>query len=212
MQWCCSIGILTLLHRLVWPIYMIGLTSSPRLSSKLGICQFWVSTYAPLFLGKACVPWNISQSPKLHWNNKKHLLQSCLAFKSDIVYRSSHLILLNILTSILLHVEPSLSTYYLGCEFMKYQLKIILTLVSYCGCIKWPNCYKFNQSPQYLDWMMARLLLNPFDLFSTSLPICLGLCKCPTTRFLTTNLGLKKLWNLNSRSSSPTGQISVNGI
>ena len=90
--------------------------------------------------------------------------------------------------------------------------KIILTLVSYCGCIKWPNCYKVNRSPQYLDWMMARLLLNPSELFSPCLPICPWLCKCPTTSILITNLGLNKLWNLNSRSCSPTGQISVNGI
>ena len=131
---------------------------------------------------------------------------------------SAVLILLNILTSVLLHTvdtscvsETSLVTHYLGCEFLKHQLKIILTLVSCCRCIKWPNCYKVNRSPQYLDWMMARLLLNP-SLFSPFLPISLGLCKCPTTSFLTTNLGLKKLWNLNSRSSSPTDQISVNGI
>ena len=171
-QWCNPIGILTKLPRPVWPVYRTGLTGSPRLSSKLGICQFWMSTYAHLFLGKTCVPRNISQSPKLHWNNEKHLRQSCLVFKGDIVYRPCHFILLNIFTPILLHAintscvsEPSLSTYYLSCEFLKHQLKIILTLVSYCRWIKWPNCYKVNRSPQYIDWMMARLLLNPSDLF-----------------------------------------------
>ena len=61
-QWWSPIVNLTKLSRLVWPVYMTGLTSSPRLSSKLGICQFGVSTYAPLFLGKAYVPRNISLS------------------------------------------------------------------------------------------------------------------------------------------------------
>ena len=50
----------------VWPVL-------PRLSRKPSSCQFWVSTYAPLFLGKACVPRNISPSPKIHLNNEKHL-------------------------------------------------------------------------------------------------------------------------------------------
>ena len=129
-QWCSPIGILTMLPRPVWPVYRTGLTGLPRLSSKLGICQFWMSTYAPLFLGKTCVPRNISQRRKLHWNNEKHLCQSCLAFKGDIVYRPYHSILLNIFTSVLLHAnnascvsEPSLSTYYLSCELLKHQLK-----------------------------------------------------------------------------------------
>ena len=91
-------------------------------------------------------------------------------------------------------------------------IKITLTHVICCGRTTWPNWYKVNRSPQYSDWMMSRLLLNPSNLFSSCLPICLGLCKCPTTSFLTTNLGLNKSWNLNSRSSNPTGQISVNGI
>jgi len=49
-----------------WPVH-------PDCPANLGICQFWVSTYVPLFLGKACIPRNISHSPKLHWNNEKHL-------------------------------------------------------------------------------------------------------------------------------------------
>jgi hypothetical protein len=34
-------------------------------------CQIRVSTYVPLFLGKACVPWNIYSAPELHRNNVK---------------------------------------------------------------------------------------------------------------------------------------------
>ena len=156
-QWCSPIGILTMLPRLVWPVYWTGLTDSPRLSSKLGICQFWMSTYAPLFLGKACAR-NISQSPELHWNNENHPRQSCLVFKDDIVYRPYQLILPNIFISFLLHAinascvsEPSLSTYYLSCELLETPIKIIPTIVSCCGRIIWPNCYKVNRSPQ--SWL-----------------------------------------------------------
>ena len=65
-QWCSPIGDLKKSFWLVWPVYMTSLTGLPRLSSKPELCQFWVSTYASLFLGKACVPRNIFQSLRLH--------------------------------------------------------------------------------------------------------------------------------------------------
>ena len=86
MQWCSPIGILKLLPRPVWPICKTGQTGSPRLSSKLGIWQFWMSTYAFMFLGKACVPRNISHSPKLHWNNEKHLRTNPALLSRVILY------------------------------------------------------------------------------------------------------------------------------
>ena len=129
-QWWSPIDNLTKLSWPVWPLCMTGLIGSSKLPANLVLCQFWMPTYAPLFLGKACVPRNISQSPKLHWNNEKHLRQSCLIFKGDIVYRPHQLILPNIFTSFLLHAinascvsKPFLSIYYLGCEFLKHQLK-----------------------------------------------------------------------------------------
>ena len=72
-QWCSRIGNLTNFSRPVWLVSMRGLTSLSRLPRKPYSCQFWVSTYAPLFLSKACVLRNISPSPKMHLNNEKHL-------------------------------------------------------------------------------------------------------------------------------------------
>ena len=62
MQWWGSIDHLTTLSWLFWPVYTTTLTGLSRLSSKPVVCQFCVSTYAPMFLGIACVPRNTSQS------------------------------------------------------------------------------------------------------------------------------------------------------
>jgi hypothetical protein len=68
----------------------VGLTGS------LQTCQIQVSTYAPLFLGKACVPRNIYSAPKLHRNNVKHKnSKQVLLFKHDRIYRPYYLNLRN---------------------------------------------------------------------------------------------------------------------
>ena len=107
IQWWSPTSNLTNLTRPVWPVYMRGLTGLPRLSRKYSSFQFWVSTYAPLFLGKACIPRNISPSPKMHLNNEKHL-------------RTNHVLLskgryhISAMSSCV--SETSLSIYNLGCE------------------------------------------------------------------------------------------------
>ena len=61
-QWCSPIDDLTNFSWPVWPVCTWGLTGMSRSSRKSESCQFWVSTYAPLFLGKACISRNISPS------------------------------------------------------------------------------------------------------------------------------------------------------
>jgi hypothetical protein len=68
----------------------VGLTGS------LQTYQIQVSTYAPLFLGKACVPRNIYSAPKLHRNNVKQTnSKQVLLFKDDRIYRPHYLNLRN---------------------------------------------------------------------------------------------------------------------
>jgi hypothetical protein len=67
-----------------------GLTGSSQ------TCQIRVSTYAPLFLGKACVPRNIYSAPELHRNNVKHKnSKQVLLFKDDRIYWPYYLNLRN---------------------------------------------------------------------------------------------------------------------
>jgi hypothetical protein len=56
-------------------VILIGL---PRLSSKPELCQFQLSTYAPLFLDKACVSRNISQNQNCIEAMRNTCSHSCL--------------------------------------------------------------------------------------------------------------------------------------
>ena len=173
----------------------------------------------PLFLGRACVPRNISQGPKLHWNNEKHLCTNHILLLRAILYIG--------------HIIWFCSTCWLQFGFVPL-IHLVWVRQAWVHIISAVNSWNTNLKHSHtckLLWMhkMTKLLLSQlvtaipglddgqitlatllfvFTLFSMHL----GLCKCPTTSFLTTNLGLNKLGNLNSRSSNPTSQISINGI
>jgi hypothetical protein len=86
IQCWCPKYILSNLPRPIKPGCHAGLTGSSQ------TCKIRVSTYAPLFLGKACVPRNIYLVLELHRYNVKHKnSKQVLLFKHDRIYQHLNL-------------------------------------------------------------------------------------------------------------------------
>ena len=153
MQWCSPIGISTMLPRPVWPVYWTGLTGLPRLSNKLGICEFWMSTYAPCFLVKLAYQETFLQTKTAlkQWEvlvHQSHLVCNDKGIRlttyPDMAQDDGFTLLL-----IFLHLpwDTNLGIHHFGYDCLEYTSKSI-------SHFKWPWMHKLTQ----LQWIAISLL------------------------------------------------------